>query len=232
MKKGKKFLVFTVVTVAIWLMTNALVTVHADDERASDYAEQLRDLDKALQINEFYKFGQNLFWSSLQEGMERGAQAQKTRNDALAFMQSGFTCLDKKDWNGAINNFTKAVNTDATLAMAYKGRGIAYYAKGDNDRALADYDSALLFDAADAQLYDMRANVYFQKGDYDRALKDYNYSIRINPANALSYYNRGNAYCQKGDNARGHADFTAALRINPEMKEARNALDLLNKKGL
>jgi tetratricopeptide (TPR) repeat protein len=229
MKKDKKILVFAAVIAAIGLMTNVPATVHADEW---DYAKELQDLDKALQIHEFYKFGQDLFWGALQEGMERAAQEQKIRNDALVHLQKGFAYLDKKDWNGAIDSFTRAANTDATLAEAYKGRGIAYYAKGDYDRALEDYGRALLFNAADAQSYDMRANVYFQKGDYDRALKDYNYCIRINSTNALFYYNRGNAYCQKGDYTRGRADFEAALRINPTMKEARNALDLLNKKGL
>lgn len=215
---------------AVLLLGSGPAAVHA--QNASDYTQQLREMDKALQMHQFYQYGQDLFYGALQAAQERRNQEQQTRYNALVLAQKGLACLEKKDWNGAIDNFTKSINTDATLAGAYKGRGAAYYAKSDYTRALADYDRTLLFDGTDAQAYDMRANIYFQRGDIDKALKDYNYSLRINPANALGFYNRANAYCQKGDYVRGRADLEAALRINPGIKEAQNALDTLNKKGL
>jgi tetratricopeptide (TPR) repeat protein len=179
-----------------------------------------------------YNMVQELMLQDIRGSAENAARAQAARNNAAGFVQNGSICLDKKDWNGAIDNFTKAVNADPSFSISYKGLCIAYFRKGEYDKAMSAADQALSYNAIDAEVYDMRGTIYYNKKDYDRALSDYTYSIRISPTSAVAYCNRGNAYCQRGDYAKGRADLEKALQINPNLKEAQNALALLRQKGL
>ena len=62
---------------------------------------------------------------------------------AYATWYFGDTLLKKRDHEGALAAFNKALELDPDNAVVLNSRGLAYSNKGDDDRALADYDLAL-----------------------------------------------------------------------------------------
>ena len=67
------------------------------------------------------------------------ASAHGTADD---FTNAGFTKLVAKDYSGAAQEFSQALQLDPTAALAYYYRGLARSQKGDKPGAAQDYQAA------------------------------------------------------------------------------------------
>src|SRR5208283_5201945 len=79
----------------------------------------------------------------------------------------------KGDLDGAIGDYTKAIELNPNDDYAYFRRGSAKYAKHDWDGAIADITKALELKPDDAFAYHTRGNAEESKGDWDKAIADY-----------------------------------------------------------
>jgi uncharacterized protein (TIGR03067 family) len=59
------------------------------------------------------------------------------------FFSEGQTLYERKDYDGAIAAYTKAISLNPKNAVAYNHRGICFVLKGDTDAAIADYEKAI-----------------------------------------------------------------------------------------
>src|SRR5438876_487692 len=146
--------------------------------------------------------------------------AQTKSKDAAAYANSGIAKLQKKDFNGAIADFNRALQLDPKLAKAYDDRGLAKQGKGDLDGAIADFNHALQLDPKDAKACDNRGVAKRHKGDFDGAIADFNRALQFDPKDAKAYVNRGIAKQQKGNLDGAIADFNRALQLNPKLANA------------
>jgi tetratricopeptide (TPR) repeat protein len=70
-------------------------------------------------------------------------KAAATNSDyAYAYLDIGFAYRENHDYDGAIENFSRALEIDADNIYAYYNRGGSYYMKGDFDKAVADLTQA------------------------------------------------------------------------------------------
>ncbi|MBI1995088.1 MAG: tetratricopeptide repeat protein [Deltaproteobacteria bacterium] len=141
---------------------------------------------------------------------------------ALAFYNRGLTNYKKKDYDGAILDYDKAIELDPKYAAAFNNRGLAYHNKKDYDRAIQDYDRAIQLDPNYALAFNNRGWTYYSKKDYERAIEDYNQASRLNPNYAVAFNNRGIAYRSKKDYERALADYEAAARIDPKVAQHKS----------
>jgi tetratricopeptide (TPR) repeat protein len=63
--------------------------------------------------------------------------------DAAAFVKRGLNRQSKSDHDGAIEDFSKAIELDPNLAQAYASRGVSREAKGDGAGAKSDYSKSI-----------------------------------------------------------------------------------------
>jgi Flp pilus assembly protein TadD len=61
---------------------------------------------------------------------------------ASTWYNRGIAKNDKRDWDGAIADYSKAIELNPKLASAYNNRGVAKRAKGDQAGADADFAQA------------------------------------------------------------------------------------------
>ena len=122
----------------------------------------------------------------------------------------------EKNYDGAIEDYTKAIELKPEFAMAYYNRGVAKAKKQDYDSAIVDYDEAIKIDDKYALAYYNRGVAKDEKQDYDGAIADYTRAIELNPNNAGSYGNRGVAKAHKKDYDGAIIDFTRVLELNPD----------------
>jgi tetratricopeptide (TPR) repeat protein len=72
---------------------------------------------------------------------ETGTRTKPT--DEAAFLKRGMSRQSKGDHDGAIADFTKAIELNADCVQAYASRGVSKDAKGDTAGAKADYSKSI-----------------------------------------------------------------------------------------
>ena len=124
-----------------------------------------------------------------------------------------FNTLDTggDDDERAIADFSKALELNPNLAVAWNYRGRIHRERGDTEKAMADFNQAIRREPNYAFAYSNRGAT---QEDDEKALDDYTRAIELNPGLYIAYANRGNRYIY-ADPDRAIADYTAALAINP-----------------
>jgi serine/threonine protein kinase len=146
---------------------------------------------------------------------EKEAETQRIKLSAKDYFNRGYKCGETKDYSGAIENYSKAIELNPQYASAYYNRGYAYYNKGNYDQAIKDYNKTIVLNPQHANAYNNRGIAYKKKGNYDQAIKDYNKTIVLNPQYANAYNNRGIAYKKKGNYDQAIKDYNKAIELNP-----------------
>ncbi|MBN2351715.1 MAG: tetratricopeptide repeat protein [Spirochaetales bacterium] len=157
--------------------------------------------------------------------------SQNPRN-ILMYTNRGYERYIRNDFQGAIEDFKKALTLDPDYAAAYNNMGTVYSAKGDLEQAVKEYDKAVQLDPRYAEAYNNRGKAYADMRDYKQAMKDFNKTIELNPNYAEAYKNRGNAYSDLGDRAMADKDYAKAIEVDPEFADAYiNRGNLFSVKG-
>jgi tetratricopeptide (TPR) repeat protein len=125
--------------------------------------------------------------------------------------KSGDAKQQKGDSDGAIADYTKAIELNPKDARAYSRRGRAKVSKGDYDAAVADCAKAIELDPRFAEAYKNRGIAKENKGDRDGAIVDYSKAIELDPKYAAAYYDRGFAKLKKADYDGANAEFEGSL---------------------
>jgi len=141
----------------------------------------------------------------------------------LTLFVLGMVEYETKNWNGAVEWFTKSLDQlDEPISALnqiyiYLFRGSSYSSLKDFDQAIADYDKAIELDPKLAISYKKRGMAYANKGDYDRAIAEYTKAITLKPDDAGAYNCRGVAFSSKGDYEQAIIEYNKAIEIDPEL---------------
>ncbi|MBI5892312.1 MAG: tetratricopeptide repeat protein [Deltaproteobacteria bacterium] len=174
------------------------------------------------------------------EKEKKQAAAKITDEERLfqtnAWFEKGYQHWLNKEYDSAIEAYTKAIALNPNLAQAYSNRGVAYAYKGQYDRAIEDYNKAIALDpnfkgqhdraiedlnkaiALDpnvAGAYNNRGLAYALSGNMGRAIEDYNKAIALDPSDTFAYQSRGDAYAKKGQLDRTIEDYNKAIQLDP-----------------
>jgi hypothetical protein len=95
------------------------------------------------------------------------------------FVNSGNAKSNKSDWDGAIADFTKAIELKPEYADAYNDRGSAKQLKGDLNGAIADFTRAIELNPKDADAYVNRGNAKKAKWDQVGADEDFAQAAKL-----------------------------------------------------
>ena len=79
-------------------------------------------------------------------------------SDAESFLKRGLNRQAMREHDGAIEDFTKAIELDGNLSKAYAARGVSKEAKGDGDGAKADYSKSIQIEIMNEIGRQMREN--------------------------------------------------------------------------
>jgi tetratricopeptide (TPR) repeat protein len=148
---------------------------------------------------------------------------------AVALNNRGNAHLGNRNYDRAIDDYSKAIRLDRRYALGFSNRGLAYVRKGRIDRAIEDFDEAIRLNPKFAMAFVHRAVAYLEKAQWDfdaylaegkyedLAIQDLDKAIRLDRNNAVAYRNRGfvNARMQRYD--RAIQDYDEAIRLDPRV---------------
>jgi tetratricopeptide (TPR) repeat protein len=98
--------------------------------------------------------------------------------------------LKKGNLDGAIADYSKAIELNPADPDAYDNRGVARLRKGDLDKAIADFNSAIELDPGRSIPYSGRGIARMRQGDSKAAIADFNKAVELDPNNIDARGNR------------------------------------------
>ena len=151
-----------------------------------------------------------------------GSQAQ-TPLSGEDYSQRGITRFEKNDFDGAVSDFTKAIELKGSnLEFCYYFRGMANYRQGNLEVAIADISKAITI-RSHPRFYEDRGSLLLKKGDLDGALADLNKTIELAPQFAKAYGDRGIVRLMRGENAQAELDFKKCFELDSTLQTQINA---------
>jgi tetratricopeptide (TPR) repeat protein len=160
------------------------------------YPEALASIDKAIAINDkdsvLYMLRGDLLYELKRypEARDAYSRAIKLKPHPFAYNNRGNARDDLGDKQGAIADYSKAIELKPDLAEAYSNRGNARSALGDKQGAIADYSKAIELKPDLAGAYNNRGLARSDLGDKQGAIEDAQKAAKL-------FCSQGNPNCQK-----------------------------------
>ena len=134
------------------------------------------------------------------------------------------TSEDKqKEYEQAIEYYTKAIELNPDLPETYNNRAAAYFHTDKFDNAINDANAAITLKPDFPEAYNVRGVVYNAKREFDNAIRDYTTAIRIAHNFAEAYAGRSFSYASTGQIDQAIKDANTAIALKPDLPEAYNA---------
>jgi len=158
-----------------------------------------------------------LFATACQKGATSIADNPQSATD---YYNRGVARQNKGDADGAIADYTKAIELDPKNFSAYNNRGNLKQDKGKVKEAVLDYQNAVVINPTHATAHFNLGHVYQGKKDYDGAIYEYGKAIEAKPDYAMAYANRGLCHLYLNSDADAQKDFDRSVEINAELKNS------------
>jgi len=150
------------------------------------------------------------------------SQAQAAAPDVAKSREALGSAFQKDragDTNGAIEDYTRAIELDPTNALAYVRRGMAYDANGEYEKEIDDYTAALALKGvernAQGAVLAMRGDVHLRLGNPKDAIADFDRALVLDPELFQAHFGRAVVRLTAGEFAKAEADYHAAQKVRP-----------------
>jgi tetratricopeptide (TPR) repeat protein len=142
---------------------------------------------------------------------------------ARELYNQGIDKASQKDYQGALADYTKALEIDSQDANIYYSRALVYVELGDYEKAIADYTKAIDFKYNPASVpYYNRAIAHRYNQDVQAAIGDFNKSLLLDPNYADAYFDRANAYSSQGEREKAIADYKKSAELYQKKGNTKN----------
>ena len=153
------------------------------------------------------------------------------KRDSLIHIFNGINLGIQRNWEDAISEFDKIINSDPNCQEAYLYRGAAYLSVGSTDRALADFEQVIKLNSDNADVFYFRGLLFYSLGNslpdvksndnyLNKAVIDFDRCIKIDPEYAEAYYCSGRIALDRGAYEIAIVDFDKALVCAPGFADA------------
>lgn len=168
-------------------------------------------------------------WSSTVKLIDKAIAAQGD-NHGKAYLWRGMELGNQGKMQDALQDFTKAIETDSNLVDAYKYRGGIMGLARRYDQSVADLSKYLQYHPEAAEQFFNRGLSYTNLGENEKALADFNKTLELNPDFYRAYNARGNVYLAMGDTEKGNADLRQYQALDAKAKAKAKQKPKANRK--
>src|SRR5262245_35931735 len=134
---------------------------------------------------------------------------------SITLHQRGLAKARLRQLDGAVEDFSHAIQINAEFGLAYIDRGVALAQRGDFRRALADLNKGLALVPDQACGLVARGLVHFELGALDNALADLTAGHQLAQNDADIYFHRSRVDLARRNYAPAAADVEDSVRLDP-----------------
>jgi tetratricopeptide (TPR) repeat protein len=124
------------------------------------------------------------------------------------------------DLEGAIDDYSNAIQYDPRKTDAYKYRGNCYRLLDKYDLAIQDYLKMIELNPDDAAGYRLLEFAYILNGNLDEAIETCEKTLSFNPNDLSAHFDKGFAKFKKKDYEGALIHFSKAIEIEPKYKDS------------
>ena len=152
------------------------------------------------------------------------------------YYKQGHALYKIRNYQEAVEKFSKAIEKKSKHSKAYVNRGNAHYNLKEYQAALTDYSKAIEINSSEIKAYVNRGNVHNMLAEYSTdpdqeyklAIADYDRALSINNKDVEAFIRRGIVRSQmakysgdsQNDFEKAISDFNYAINLNPKKAEA------------
>ncbi|MFM7887991.1 MAG: tetratricopeptide repeat protein, partial [Pseudanabaena sp.] len=170
-------------------------------------------------------------YQNINSDRSNAAKTVDELNSTLHY-NSGLEKYNRDDYQGAIRDYTKAIEFNYLNIDAYINRGSAKCEAGDYVGAIDDYTIGINYEttliAPKADVYHLRCRAKRQLNDIQGAIEDISKAIEIDNSLPDYYYERGDLYTKFYNQSLANGD---SLHISVAVADFQSAADLYFKEG-
>ena len=130
---------------------------------------------------------------------------------AEEYFYQAYEKANKKDYYGAIADYTRVININPNYILAYHNRAFSKEKLNDKYGAIADYTKIIEIDTKNSRAYYLRAYIKMKLGDSYGAITDFKEAYYYNPNDASSLYNLAKIKMDLGDSYGAIESWTEAI---------------------
>jgi tetratricopeptide (TPR) repeat protein/serine/threonine protein kinase len=160
------------------------------------------------------------YWRQVLPHFGIGPGGRLAVESALGYDRRATVRLAQGDVEGAIADYTRAIELAPASGGLFQNRSVARRRRGDLDGALEDANRAVELMPASAAAWSIRGTARFAKRDFDGAIVDFTRAIELDPRVPLGWNNRGNARKVRRDFEGAAADYGRAIELDPRYARA------------
>lgn len=149
---------------------------------------------------------------------------------AADFYLQGGDKLNRKDYQGAISDFTQAIALNPDYVEAYYSRSLGHYRQRNTTQAIKDLTQAIDLNPQYTQAYVQRGFVQANSRNAPASLSDYRQALSLSPLDATILYRQGLSQAHLRQYRSASISFKRALAFNSRLVEAqvmREAVQIL-----
>src|SRR6185312_16118352 len=129
-------------------------------------------------------------------------------------------CEEEGDNPCALENYSRAIESNPDYAEAYSARGWVYFNLDRFDKAFEDCDRALTYQTDLAEALTLRGLLFSVRQDYQNTVRDCNRAIELRPEYAEAYECRATAYLSQKEFELAIKDCDKAIELKPTFARA------------
>lgn len=158
-------------------------------------------------------------WTFILTVVLSGCAGDGIRRDR--FFLQGNNALSEKQYDQAVQYYSRALAIDPDFERAYNNRGVAYIEDDHPYEAIRDYNMAVSLDSQYYEAIFNRAYAYEQVGRLEDALLDIRTVRRVFPDSAYVYFYEGLLETRLRDYDQAIRSFEKALQMEPDNEEGK-----------
>ncbi len=145
------------------------------------------------------------------------------------WLLAGLEKVKKRDFQGAIADYTQALTLDPEYEKAYYNRGLAYLDIGELEQAVNDFSRTLQLDSQHARAHYHRGRTLILMERWEEAGGDFTRAIELDPTYAQAYRRRGDVLVQLNRTEAAISDYRKAAELLIQENEQDAAEKILEK---